>query len=76
MFPIRLFDTSDEGQADKKVPIGAGAKLKLGKLPKASHIIRSGIILATMGIGMGELFNKYIGPWASMMFFLVAFVQI
>lgn len=76
MFPIRLFDTSDEGQADKKVPIGVGAKLKLGKLPKASHIIRPGIILATMGIGMGELFNKYIGPWASTMFFLVAFVQI
>ncbi len=76
MFPFLLFDMSDEGQVDKEVPMGVGAKLKLGKLPKASHIIRSGIILATMGIGMGELFNKYIGPWASMRFFLVAFVQI
>ena len=76
MFPIRLFDTSDEGQADKKVSMGVGAKLKLGKLSKASHIMGPGIILAAMGIGMGELFNKYIGPWASTMFLLVAFVQI
>ena len=79
MFPIRLFDVSDEGQADKGVPMGVGAKLKRGKLPKppkASHIMGPGIILAAMGIGMGELFNKYVGPWASTMFLLVAFVQI
>jgi hypothetical protein len=55
--------------------MGVGAKLKLGKLPKptkASHIMGPGIILAAMGIGMGELFNKYIGPWVSTMFFLRA----
>ncbi len=59
--------------------MGVGAKLKLRKLPKppkASHIMGPGVILAAMGIGMGELFNKYIGPWSSTMFFLVAFVQI
>ncbi len=62
MFPIRLFDTSDEGQADKKVPIGVGAKLKLGKLPKASHIMGPGIILAAMGIGMGEFVQQVHRP--------------
>jgi hypothetical protein len=79
MFPIQLFDISDEGQADKEVPMGVGAKLKLRKLPKplkASHIMGPRVILAAMGIGMGELFNKYIDPWASTIFFLVAFVQI
>ncbi len=67
---------SDGGQVGKEVPMGVGAKLKRGKLPKASHIMGPEIILAAMGIGMGELFNKYIDPWASTMFFLVAFVQI
>ncbi len=70
---------SDGGQVGKEVPMGVGAKLKRGKLPKppkASHIMGPEIILAAMGIGMGELFNKYIGPWASTMFFLVAFVKI
>jgi hypothetical protein len=58
MFPILLFVMSDEEQADKEVPMGVGAKLKLGKLPKppkAAHIMGPGIILAAMGIGMGEI---------------------
>ncbi len=40
------------------VEMGEGAPLRLGRLPvppKASHLLGSGIVLAAMGIGMGEM---------------------
>jgi len=50
---------SDEDKQDvSEVKIGEGPALKIGKLPKpprAGHLLGPGIILAAMGIGMGEL---------------------
>ncbi|MCD6262807.1 Nramp family divalent metal transporter [Candidatus Bathyarchaeota archaeon] len=48
-----------EGQEDDKgVRIGEGPPLRIAKLPpppRASHILGPGIVLAAMGIGMGEM---------------------
>lgn len=50
---------SEDGTEESNgVKIGEGAPLRRGKLPKppkASHILGPGIILAAMGIGMGEM---------------------
>ena len=38
--------------------MGEGAPLRLGRLPvppKASHLLGPGIVLAAMGVGMGEI---------------------
>ena len=50
---------SDESGEDAVgVEMGAGPPLRLGKLPKppkAGHLLGPGIVLAAMGIGMGEV---------------------
>jgi len=42
----------------ERVEVGVGPPLRRGKLPKpprASHLLGPGIVLAAMGIGMGEM---------------------
>ncbi|MFB0557842.1 MAG: Nramp family divalent metal transporter, partial [Candidatus Bathyarchaeia archaeon] len=50
---------SGENQGDpERVKMGEGPLLRLGRLPKppkASHFLGPGIVLAAMGIGMGEM---------------------
>jgi hypothetical protein len=50
---------SEEGRVDTEgVEMGEGAPLRQGRLPeppKASHLLGPGIVLAAMGIGMGEM---------------------
>ena len=46
------------GRESEEVRMGDGPLLRLGKLPKppkASHFLGPGIVLAAMGIGMGEM---------------------
>ena len=49
---------SGKDQDNEVVEMGEGPPLKLEKLPKppkARHLLGPGIILAAMGIGMGEM---------------------
>jgi hypothetical protein len=52
-------DMSEKGdEGFEGVEMGAGPRLRLGKLPKppnARHLLGPGIVLAAMGIGMGEM---------------------
>jgi len=50
--------SSNSEDEDAGIEIGAGPPLRLKKLPKppkASHLLGPGIVLAAMGIGMGEM---------------------
>ena len=50
--------SGEDTEADKGVEMGEGPPLKIRKLPpppRAGHLLGPGIILAAMGIGMGEM---------------------